>query len=168
MIEERLAILQWIVLTVQSRSRGLGRQVITSSFYRKTNGVAVKYQISVCNQSGDIDWVINPFKAGKWNNIKLYRRDLKGALSSGEMVEADRGYMGDDTVRCPVTVFSWADSHAKSNARARHKMIILRLLIFGVLSNVFRDDRDLHQFAFHAVAVITHIENGSPPFGEKL
>jgi hypothetical protein len=47
-------------------------------------------------------WVNGPFKAGKWNNIKLYRRTLKGQLLPGEMVEADRGgYRGGEKKRCP-------------------------------------------------------------------
>jgi hypothetical protein len=52
-------------------------------------------------------------------------------------------------------------------SKARHETINSRLKMFGVLSNVFRHDRDLHQFAFHPHAVITQIcfENGSPSFG---
>jgi hypothetical protein len=30
-------------------------------------------------------------KAGKWNDIKLYRRTLKGRFLPGEIVEADKG-----------------------------------------------------------------------------
>lgn len=135
-------------------------------FSQKINGAALKYEVGVCIQTGDIVWVNGPYKAGKWNDIKLYRRDLKAALCEGEMVEADGGYRGDDTVRCPHTVFSRADKRAKSKARARHETINARLKNFRALSSVFRHDRDLHQFVFHAVAVITQIcfENGSPPF----
>jgi hypothetical protein len=52
----------------------------------------------VCIQTGDIVWVNGPFKEGKWNDIKLYRRILKEQLLPGEMVEADRGYRGYETV----------------------------------------------------------------------
>jgi hypothetical protein len=117
----------------------------------------LKYEVGICIQTGDIVWVNYMFKVGKWNDIKLYRRDLKGALSSVEMVEEDRGYMGDDMVRFPDIVFSRVDNRAKSNLRARHGTVNLCLNIFGVLSNVFRHYRDLHEFAFHDVAVITRI-----------
>jgi hypothetical protein len=95
MTEERLARLQCIVLTVQSRSHGLGRRIITGSFFsHKTNGPALKYEVGIFIQTSDINWVNGPFKSGKWNGIKLYRRYLKGALGSGEMIEAYRGFGG--------------------------------------------------------------------------
>jgi hypothetical protein len=82
------------------------------------------------------------------------------------MVESDRGYRGDPTIRDPATVFSRSDKRAKDLARARHDTVNGRLKMFRVLSSVFRHDRNLHQFVFHAVVVITQIsfENGSPPF----
>jgi hypothetical protein len=136
---------------------GIGIKLKKNS--QKINGAGLKYEVGVCIQTGDSVWVNEPFKAGKWNDIKLYRRDMKKALCQGEMVEADRGYRGDETVRCPDTVFSRADKRAKSKARARHT-------IFCAPSSFFHHDRDLHQFVFDAVAVNTHIcfENGSPPF----
>jgi hypothetical protein len=142
-----------------------------SSFNRqfyseKINGAAVKYEVGVCIQTGYIVWVNGPFKAGKWHDIMVYRRNLKGMLHADEMVEADRGYRGDPTIRDPDTVFSQSDKRAKDLARARHETVNGRLKIFRVLSSVFWHDRNLHQFVFHAVVVITQIsfENGSPPF----
>jgi hypothetical protein len=71
----------------------------------KIYGTVLKYKVGVCIQTGDIVWDSGPFKAGDWNDIKLYRRTLKEQSLPGEMVEADRGYRGDETVRCPDTVF---------------------------------------------------------------
>jgi hypothetical protein len=81
-------------------------------------------------------------------------------LHADEMVEADRGYSDPDTV------FSRSDKRAKDLARAMHETVNGWLQTFRVLSTVFRHDRNLHQFVFHAVVVITQIsfENGSPPF----
>jgi hypothetical protein len=138
-------------------------------FSHKINGAALKYEVGVCIQTGDIVWVNGPFKAGKWNDIKLYRRTLKEQLLPGEMVEADRGYRGDETVRCPDTVFSRSDKQAKQKARARHETVNGRLKNFRVLASVFRHERNLHQFVFYAVAVLIQIsfENGSPPFSVR-
>jgi hypothetical protein len=63
-------------------------------FSKKLNGAGVKYEVGVCIQTGDILWVNGPFKAGKWHDIMVYLRNLKGLLHPGEMVEADRGYRG--------------------------------------------------------------------------
>jgi hypothetical protein len=63
-------------------------------FSKKLNGAAVKNEFGVCIQTGDIVWVDWPFKAGKWHEIMVYRRNLKGLLHPGEMVEADIVYRG--------------------------------------------------------------------------
>jgi hypothetical protein len=151
---------------VQFLSLGRGNQASIDIFFHKINGVALKYEVGVCIQTGYIVWVNGPFKAGKWNDIKLNRSTLKEQLLPGEMVEADRGYRGDETVRCPDTVFPRSYKQAKQKARARHKMVNGRLKKYRVLASVFRHERNLHQFVFYAVAVIKKIgfEDGSPPF----
>jgi hypothetical protein len=73
-------------------------------FSKNLNGEGVKHKVGVCIQTGDIVWVNGPFKEGKWHDIMVYRRNLKGLLHPGEMVKADRGYRGDPTVRDPDTV----------------------------------------------------------------
>jgi hypothetical protein len=130
--------------------------------------VALNYEVGVCIQTGDIVWVNGPFNAGGLNDIKLYRRTLKYQLVPGEMVEADRGYRGDKTIKCPETVVSLSDTQAKQKAQARHEAVNGRLKQFRVLVSVFRHEYNLHQFVFYDFAVLTQIsfENGSPPFSE--
>jgi hypothetical protein len=91
---------------------------------------------------------------------------MKKALCQGEIVHADRGYSGDETVRYPDMVFSRADKRAMSKARERHETVYARFKVYCALSIVLRHDPDLHQFVYHDVAVIPQIffENGSPPF----
>jgi hypothetical protein len=69
-------------------------------------------------------------------------------------------------VRDPDTVFSRVEKLAKELAWARHETVNGQLKIFRVLSSMLRHNRNLHQFVFHDVAVLTQInfENGSPPF----
>jgi hypothetical protein len=59
-------------------------------------------------------------------------------------------------VRDPDAVFSRVDKQAKELARARHETVNGRLKIFRVLSIMFWHIHNLHQFFFHAVAVLTH------------
>jgi hypothetical protein len=102
-------------------------------------------------------WVTGPFKSGRWNCIKLYRRTLKVQLFPGKIVEADRGgYRGNETSRCTDTVVSQADKRAKQKERARHETVNGRLKNW-VLATVFQHERNLYKFVFYAVAVLTQI-----------
>jgi hypothetical protein len=102
---------------------GLNHQFLS----HKINWAALKYEVGVYIQTGDIVWVYGPFHEGKWTYIKIYRRTLKDQLLPSEMVEADRGYRGDETVRCPDIVFSRYYKQAKQKARARHETVNGRL-----------------------------------------
>jgi hypothetical protein len=54
--------------------------------------------VAVCIQTGLIVWINGPFRAGKWPDVNIFRRDLKGKLLPGEMIGADTirgGYSRD-------------------------------------------------------------------------
>jgi hypothetical protein len=137
-------------------------------FSHKFNGPGVRYEVAICIQTGDIVWINGPFKAGKWSDMKIFRRSLKQKLAPGEMVEADNGYRGEPYhVRTADGFVSRADdSRAKWKARNRHETINRRLKQWGCLKQVWRHDLGLHKTAFGAVAVVTQLafENGEPPF----
>jgi hypothetical protein len=136
-------------------------------YSHKFKGPGWRYEVAVCIQTGDIVWINGPFKAGKWPDLKIFRRTLKQQLAPGEMVEADNGYRGEPYhARTADGFVSRADNRAKQSTIARHETVNRRLKQWGCLKQVWRHDRRLHKTGFAAVAVITQLafENGEPPF----
>ena len=135
-------------------------------FSKKIQGAAFRYEVATCIQTGDIVWVNGPFKAGRWHDLTIYRRDLKHLLAPGEMVEADKGYRGDETIRNPRTVFSRADKRAKELVHARHETVNRHFKQYQALSSKYRHERSIHQYVFHSITVITQItfDEGFCPF----
>ena len=58
---------------------------------------AVRYEVCVSIQSGDIVWVNGPWRAGRYPDISIFREGgLKDLLeASDERAEADLGYRGE-------------------------------------------------------------------------
>ena len=130
----------------------------------KFNGPALRYEVAICIQTGDIVWVYGPFPAGAWPDIKIFRLGLKHELEPKEKVEADKGYRGDLSIRTPIYGGSSMYQDQQSAARARHETANRRFKQWNILSRVFRHQLDKHQSVFDAVATITQlsIENGEP------
>ena len=94
--------------------------------------------MAVCIQTGDIVWINGPFKCGTWPDLNIYRLKLKFMLADGEMVVADKGYRGDETIRTPYTKISKTDTRAMHKALAWHETVNKRLKQFGCLLSVDR------------------------------
>ena len=65
-----------------------------SWFSHKFNEAAVKSKVLVSVESGDIVHINDPFRAGDWPDINIFRDGLIGMLDEGERVEVDAGYQG--------------------------------------------------------------------------
>jgi hypothetical protein len=132
----------------------------------KFKGPGVRYEVGVCIQTGDIVWINGPFEPGEWNDLTIFRHELKGRLGPDEMVEVDRGYAGEPKVRTPDHFVSLSDKKAKAKARSRHETVNKRLKQFKVLREQFRHPIQKHQMCFRAVAVCTQLsfEAGEHPF----
>lgn len=127
-------------------------------FSYKIHGPALRYEVGVCIQTGDIVWVNGGYPAGSWSDLRIFRHRLKQFLLPNEMVEVDKGYRGDERCRIPQYRVSYSDQRAKSRARARHETINSRLKIFNVLTKEFRQhDLHDHQRCFYACAVLTQL-----------
>ena len=136
-------------------------------FSQKFNGPAVRYEIAVCIQTGDIVWTNGPFPAGRWPDEKIFKHKLIHKLDDDEMVEVDNTYSGLRAYcRLPGDYVSDGDRTAKTNARARHETINKRLKQWGCLGHRFRHHLNLHGMFFRACVVMTQLsfENGFPPF----
>ena len=66
---------------------------------------SVMGETAVMASGENIVWVNGPFKCGKWPDIKIFRSKLKFYLAKGEMVEADKGYAGDNKCYTPHDIF---------------------------------------------------------------
>lgn len=135
-------------------------------YSHKFRGPGLRYEVAVCIQTGDIVWINGPFKPGVWNDLMIFRRNLKARLGPGEKVETDAGYYDDVKVRTDSNIVSQADGRAKQNARSRHENVNRRLSQFSCLQQTFRHDLRKHKPVFGAVAVITQVafESGSEPW----
>jgi hypothetical protein len=137
-----------------------------SWFSHKFKSAGLRYEVGVCIQTGDIVWVNGPFKCGRWNDLSIFRNDLKLLLLPREQVEADGGYRGDTKTRTPAMANTWAEYKKKKAARARHETINGRLKNFGILQQTFRHPLNKHRHVFMAVAVLTQltIDRGNRPY----
>jgi hypothetical protein len=81
------------------------------------------------------------------------------------MVEADKGYKGDPSVRNSDIVVSQTDSKAKKQALTWHEIVNRRLKQWGCLKQTFWHDPTSKR-KYLPVAVITQLafENGESPF----
>ena len=67
---------------------------------------ALRYEIALCIQTGNIFWTNGSFPAGKYPDITIFRSGLMTYLQPLEWVEADDGYIGEapEKVRCTKCV----------------------------------------------------------------
>lgn len=104
---------------------------------------------------------------GSWPDISIFRNDLIDKLLPNEMVEADKGYIGQpDKIRTPYDWVTKKEQTLKKNARARHETVNKRFKQFNIMKNKFRHGLGKHQSVFRAVVVITQllIKNGEVLF----
>ena len=144
------------------------KKPINSKYYsHKFKKAGLRYEVAVCIATGDIVWINGPFPCGTWPDINIFRRDLIYMLLPGEMVEADRGYRGEeDYIRTNKMYVSRSDRRAKRRARLRHETVNRRIKNFNILTTVFRSALHLHRHCFRAAAVITQLsfECGERPW----
>ena len=89
-------------------------------------------------------------------------------LDDGEMVEADRGYIGEGKfIRCPDDALDRFEFNEKNDVRARHETCNRRFKQWNILKQQFRNSKNQHGIVFHAVATLTQldIEHGNVLFG---
>ena len=128
------------------------------SSHKFNKKAALRYEVGVGIQSGDIVWVAGPFPAGRYSDITIFRMFLKPLLLDGERVEADCGYDGDPKTCTPENMLrSKRRASRAAFARNRHETANGRIKIFNALGSVFRHDKEKHGFVFRAAAVIAQI-----------
>lgn len=116
-------------------------------YSHKFNGPALRYEIGLCIQSGDIVWANGGVPAGDFSYLKLARLAYVDAVDEDEMTLADKGYKDLNFFVTPI--FSDAMNLRQKMIMARHETVNMRLKIFGVLRNKFR-----HQYNIYIQSVL--------------
>jgi hypothetical protein len=67
---------------------------------------ALRYEVDLNIQTGDICWINGAFPAGKYGDLEIFGSALMSYLKDFERVEADDGYIGEapEKVRCPMCI----------------------------------------------------------------
>ena len=113
-------------------------------------------------------WINEPYEAGMWPDISIFRNSLKSHLGVNERVEADDGYVGEAplAVKCPRSfVNSQETEYMQARVRSRQETVNKRFKDWGALRQVYRHEIPDHGKIFNAVAVITQLAISN---GEKL
>ena len=120
---------------------------------------ALRYELGVSIQGGDLVWIQGPYPAGAFTDIVIFNKVLRNFLDPGERVEADKGYAGHaDKIVCPANAGNPPKLEAmQGRVRARHETLNGRLKNWGILFQVFHHRITLHGTAFRACAVVTQI-----------
>jgi hypothetical protein len=131
-------------------------------YSHKFRGAGLRYELGICIQSGWVVWKNGPFPCGLFPDTKIVKRALVLELLPGEMFIADRGYRDGRTYADTPTGFNNPSERMKSIVRARHESFNSRVKKYKILSTVFRNKREVHYIAFHAIVNILQleIENG--------
>jgi hypothetical protein len=106
-------------------------------------GSTIRYEVAVCNLSGDLVWINGPHQPGIWNDLAIFRNALLTELDEGERVEADDGYRGESPryVKCPASIGSRKEMEtAAAFVRRRHETMNKRFKQWGILKQVYRGD----------------------------
>ena len=140
----------------------------SSWWSHKLKKPAVRYELCVSIQSGDIVWVSGPWRAGRYPDITIFRQSgLKDLLEAAdERAEADLGYRGEPS-RIDLPDEGPEDMIlAKKRARMRHETCNKRFKNWACLTSNFRHGVAFHRDCMFAITVLTQlaIENGEPLF----
>ena len=138
----------------------------TSWWSFKFNGPAVCYELGIGISTGNIVWTSGPYRAGRFPDLTIFCiSGLKEKLLAyGEVAVADKGYQGEPNCIDLPEHGSAIHQFMMKRTRSRHETCNKRLKQFGILSQRFRNDINLHRQVFHAVVVLTqmNIDNGNP------
>jgi hypothetical protein len=136
-------------------------------YSHKFHKAALNYEIGLSIYENRLVWVNGPKPAGTWNDIKMFRDNLKMMIPGGKRVVGDRGYQGEpNIISTPNTHEPQELRNFKSRARARHETFNSRLKNFRILDTRFRHGQEKHQIVFEAICVIVQFqfETGSTLF----
>ena len=115
----------------------------------KLNGPGLRYEVGI-SLGGDIVWLNGPFRPGDFNDVQIFRQDLKHELQLSEKVFADDGYPDRTCVRkCNLPIHFIPQFE---RIMSRHETVNSHFKRFNVLTTPFRHGLQKHKMFFEAVA----------------
>jgi hypothetical protein len=127
-------------------------------YSHKFRGAGLRYEIGISIQTGWVVWKNGPFPCGLFPDQKIVKRDLVHHLRPGEMFIADRGYRDGRVNADTPTGYNNPCQRMKAIVRARHESFNSRVKKYKILSTVYRNRRETHHIAFHAICNMLQIE----------
>ena len=125
-------------------------------FSHKLNRAGLRYEVAVSIFTGNIVWVNGPYRAGKFNDLQIFKHELKNLLNENELVIADSMYKDSTCIR-PEQCFP-ENMNLHRRVRAHHEYVNGLLKRFKVLSSTFRHRHNLHVYCFHSIAHIVKLQ----------
>lgn len=129
----------------------------------------LRYELAIALHSSDLVWISGPHKAGKYTDLKIFRKKLKGLVEKlgGKKGMADGGFEGEEDLLClPSSLDKTHERKYKSRARCRHETFNGRIKKYQSMDGKWKQGKKKHKLAFVAICVILQyeMENGSPLF----
>lgn len=127
----------------------------------------IKYEIGVQLQTGKIVWLAGGVP-GSVHDITLYQTcGLKSHLLPGEMVLADKGYVGDDIMIHPFKSARTEEEKEFNATISSIRQVVEhtygRIKVFNFTQHKWRHDLDLHPMAFKVICHALNVEFESKP-----
>lgn len=122
----------------------------------------IKYEVGVQINTGKIVWVAGGLPGSIHDLTMAKSCRIIGTLLPGERILADKGYTGDDHFLVPFKS-PGSESERMWNKGINETRVIVentynRIKVFNCLKSTWRNDIDLHIFAFSVSCEIVNIE----------
>lgn len=128
-------------------------------YSHKEHGPALNYEVALDLWRNRIVWIKGPTLPGEFNDLQVFRQELKAKIPPGKRLIGDEGYQGEDDI---ISTRNYFDSdfvkEFKARAKARHEKINDLIKRYECLEIRFRHDHEKHGSAFRAAAVLTSYE----------
>ena len=144
-----------------------GKKIINKALYSfKFHGPALRYEIGVSLLSNDIVWINGPFCPGDWNDLEIFRLNLKNQLEAGERIEADDGYVGEapQYVVCPASTTTKTESLAMmKRVEGRHESLNKHVKNWKCIKGNFDvrgtavEKMEKHRILFFSCAIVKQV-----------
>jgi hypothetical protein len=132
-------------------------------YSNKTKQHSIKYEVGVNLLTGVICWLAGGF-SGRMHDLTMSRSSgLFDILLPGELILADKGYIGEPTVfttpmRQPPTLEDWNSNYELGIFRVLVENVNGRLKAFACLRTPWRHDLFLHPIVFDVIANLVNFD----------
>ena len=125
-------------------------------FSHEFRHAALRYEIGISVNGGNIVWVHGPFPAGRFNDQTIFNLKMVHHLKTNEKILADKGYSGQHIIHSGIE--GDEDSTRTRKIRANHERVNGQLKMFGCIDQRWRHSLDKHHLCFFAVSNIIQLE----------